>query len=242
MGGGQPYPMMLKHSAARMAVFTRLFGLKCFERIAGWTNGTQTSPLPTDARLIRRAALFMGFAPKLHGYYRQTVDDVFDWDATQDRAQHLQRNFLAAFSVFTTATFNFGPRTVTFPHIDFGNLAWGWCAITALGWFDANLGGHLILWDLKLIIRFPPGSTILIPSAILRHSNIKIRPWETRFSFTQFTPAAMFRWAYNGCRTDKDVEAKMTPETEAQRREDRMRRWQEGVKMYRVWNSVPNGP
>jgi hypothetical protein len=184
----------------------------------------------------------MGFAPKLHSYYRQTVDDVFDWDATQDRAQHLQRNFLAVFSVFTTATFNFGPRTVTFPHIDFGNLAWGWCAITALGWFNANLGGHLILWDLKLIIRFPPSSTILIPSAILRHSNIKIQPWETRFSFTQFTPAAMFRWAYNGCRTDKDVEAKMTPETEAQRWEDRMHRWQEGVKMYWVWNLVPNGP
>ncbi|KAJ7823367.1 hypothetical protein B0H13DRAFT_1447898, partial [Mycena leptocephala] len=177
MGGGQPYPMPLRHSPAHLAVFTGLFGLKCFEHISGWTN-----------------ALFMGFTPKLHDYYRRTVDTVFEWDAAQDHARHLQRNFLTTLSVFTTATFNFGPRTVTFPHIDFGNLAWGWCAITTLGWFDPNLGGHLILWDLKLIIRFPPGSTILLPSAILRHSNIKIRPWERHFSFTQFTPAAIFRF------------------------------------------------
>jgi hypothetical protein len=184
----------------------------------------------------------MGFAPLLHEYYQQTMDDLFEWDAAQDRPKHLSRNFAASFSAFTTATFNFGPFTVTFPHIDFGNLAWGWCAITALGWFDPDLGGHLILWDLKLIIRFPPGSTILIPSAILRHSNVKIRAGESRYSFTQFTPAAIFRWIYNGCKTDKDVETseKTTPEQREQRRQDRMRRWQDGVKMYRVWNARPN--
>ncbi|KAJ7620521.1 hypothetical protein DFH06DRAFT_1010638, partial [Mycena polygramma] len=38
--------------------------------------------------------------------------------------------------------------------------------------FDPNLGGHLILWDLNLVIRFPPGSSIFIPSALLRHSNV----------------------------------------------------------------------
>ncbi|KAJ7038729.1 hypothetical protein C8F04DRAFT_950891, partial [Mycena alexandri] len=95
-----------------------------------------------------------------------------------------------AFSVFTTATFNFGPITVTFPHIDFGNLAWGWCVITVLGWFNPDRGGHLILWDLKLIIRFPPGASILIPSAILRHANVKIQPGERRYSFTQTTASA----------------------------------------------------
>jgi hypothetical protein len=67
---------------------------------------------------------------------------------------------------------------VTFPHLDFANLAWGWCAITALGDFDPDKGGHLILWDLKLIIRFPPGSTILIPSTLIHHSNTSIHPHE----------------------------------------------------------------
>ncbi|KAJ7809608.1 hypothetical protein B0H13DRAFT_1668022, partial [Mycena leptocephala] len=111
----------------------------------------------------------------------------------------LQRNFLTALSVFTTATFNFGPRTVTFPHIDFGNLAWGWCAITALGWFDPNLGGHLILWDLKLIICFPPGSTILLPPRFFDTLTSRYAPGKC-FSFTQFTPAAIFRFVYNAAR------------------------------------------
>jgi hypothetical protein len=93
------------------------------------------------------------------------MDQIHDWNP------NLTRNFSATVSVFATATFNFGPQTVTFPHLDFVNLPWGWCTITALGDFDPNKGGHLILWDLKLIICFPPGSTILIPSALIRHSN-----------------------------------------------------------------------
>ncbi|KAF7342933.1 hypothetical protein MVEN_01723100 [Mycena venus] len=222
MGSGQPFPMMLQHSVVNTTIFAGLFGLKCFERIAGWTN--------------------TGFAPLLHEYYRQTLDDLFTWDAGQDREKHLRCNFLRRFSVFAAATFNFGPHTVTFPHIDFGNLAWGWCAITALGWFNPDLGGHLILWDLKLIIHFPPGSTILLPSAILRHLNVKIQPGESRYSFTQFTPAGLFHWVYNRFRTDRDINTapNTSPEEHERHWADRMQRWQEGVKMYHVWDKAPN--
>ncbi|KAJ7085996.1 hypothetical protein B0H15DRAFT_782264, partial [Mycena belliarum] len=226
MGGGQSYPMNLSHLPARLATFSRLFGLQCFERIAGWTNGK---------------LLFMGFAPALHGYYTRTLDELFAWDGAQKRAKHLQRNFRRALSVFATATFNFGPCTATYPHIDFGNLAWGWCAITALGPFDPDRGGHLILWDLKLVVRFPPGSTVLIPSAILRHSNVKIQPGERRYSFTQYTPAGIFRWVYNDCRTERQAnDPRCTPAHEQERRQrDRAERWSEGLKMYRTW---PAGP
>jgi hypothetical protein len=65
---------------------------------------------------------------------------------------------------------NFGPKTMCFPYKDFGNLAYGFCAVTALGRYNPKMGGHLILWDLKLAIEFPPGCTILIPSATLHHS------------------------------------------------------------------------
>ncbi|KAK0435336.1 uncharacterized protein EV420DRAFT_1653282 [Desarmillaria tabescens] len=80
-------------------------------------------------------------------------------------------------SIFCACTFNFGPKTATFEHTDSGNLPFGWCSVTALGRFNPKQGGHLILWDLKLVIEFPPGSTILFPSAILRHSNTPIRLW-----------------------------------------------------------------
>ena len=59
------------------------------------------------------------------------------------------------------ATFNFGPSTVSFIHTDPGNLPYGWCPITSLGPFDPKCGGHLILWDLQLVIKFPPGGAVL---------------------------------------------------------------------------------
>ncbi|KAF8139523.1 hypothetical protein K438DRAFT_1785611 [Mycena galopus ATCC 62051] len=95
--------------------------------------------------------------------------------------------------------------TVTRCHVDGLNLAWGWCSITALGNFDADYGGHLVLWDLKLVIRFPAGSTILLPSATLRHSNVGIAEEETRYSFTQFSAAGLFRWVDNGFKSDLTV-------------------------------------
>ncbi|KAF8197638.1 hypothetical protein K438DRAFT_1967188 [Mycena galopus ATCC 62051] len=140
-------------------------------------------------------------------------------------------------SVFAAITFNFGPRTVTYPHLDFANLAWGWCAITALGNFDPDKGGHLILWDLKLIIRFPPGSTILIPSALMRHSNTSIQTHETRFSFTQYTSAGIFRFVENGFQSDEAVySGGLSDMDHAARIVARKSHWLEGLKMYRRWD------
>jgi hypothetical protein len=171
--------------------------------------------------------MFEAYAPDVHGYYRRTLNKLHSWD------RRLKRNFLPTLSVFAAATFNFGPVTVTFPHLDFANLAWGWCAITALGDFDPDKGGHLILWDLKLIIRFPPGSTLFIPSALLRHSNTSIQNHEKCFSFTQFTAAGIFRFVDNDFRTDRAInESRLSAADKAQRAEARKNRWIEGLKMY----------
>lgn len=92
-------------------------------------------------------------------------------------------------------TFNFGPRTCTFPHKDLKNLSWGWCSVTSLGSYDPKKGGHLVLWDLKIAVEFPPYSTIFIPSAILLHSNTNIGLDETRLTVTQYSSAGLFGWA-----------------------------------------------
>ncbi|KAJ7056523.1 hypothetical protein C8F01DRAFT_1211255 [Mycena amicta] len=114
-------------------------------------------------------------------------------------------------SVFAACTWNF-VTTVCAPHVDFGNLAWGWCAITALGRFNPNRGGHLILWDLRLVIRFPPGSTIFIPSALLLHSNSPIQAGETRSSFVQYSAGGLFRWIDQGCQTQEEFEENASDE------------------------------
>ena len=82
--------------------------------------------------------------------------------------------------------------------------------ITALGNFNPKLGGHLILWDLHLVIEFPPGSTILIPSASLRHGNTAIQPGEKQYSFTQYTAGGLFRWVEQGFQSTSDWYASLT--------------------------------
>lgn len=142
-------------------------------------------------------------------------------------------------SVFAACTFNFGPQALTVPHIDFANLSWGWCAITSLGRFNPDRGGHLILWDLKLVIRFPPGSTILIPSALIRHSNVPIAADEFRASFTQYTAGGLFRWIRNGFQSDDDFDRKASPEEKAARAAEAETRWKDGVAMYSTLDSLP---
>ncbi|KAJ7026666.1 hypothetical protein C8F04DRAFT_1124811 [Mycena alexandri] len=95
---------------------------------------------------------------------------------------------------------NYKKQAITVPHLDFGDLSWGWHAITALGWFNPDLGGYLILWDLKFVICFTLGATILIPSAIKRSS------------FVQYTARGLFRWIRNGFPTDEAFENTATEE------------------------------
>ncbi|KAF6762167.1 hypothetical protein DFP72DRAFT_597917 [Ephemerocybe angulata] len=136
------------------------------------------------------------FFPQLYKRYHCLRADV------ERHMKDLKWNFQR--SVFSAAAFNFGPRTVTTPHRDSMNLPAGFCAIHALGEYDADLGGHLIVEELGVVIRFPPGSCILIPSAILTHSNTAIQEDEWRVSFTQFSSGALFRYADNGYRTEQE--------------------------------------
>ncbi|KAF7369404.1 hypothetical protein MVEN_00269400 [Mycena venus] len=126
-GGGQQVPGNLAVSPATSILFQRLFALECFFRIAGFANGL---------------SLFHAWNPAVHLYYVSMLDTLTNADP------ELRRNFVRRFSAFAAATINFGPSTVTLPHIDALNLVWGWCAITALGIFNPDLGGHLVLWDL----------------------------------------------------------------------------------------------
>jgi hypothetical protein len=84
------------------------------------------------------------------------------------------------------------------------------------------------------VIRFPPGSTLLIPSALVRHSNVPIRAHETRSSITQYTAGGLFRWVRNGCKTDEAFQCSASKEEKAARAAEDAQRWEEGVKMFSV--------
>ncbi|KAF9471525.1 hypothetical protein BDN70DRAFT_819895, partial [Pholiota conissans] len=142
-------------------------------------------------------------------------------------------NIWASFAV------NFGPYTVCQSHQDFANLSFGWCGITALGDFDLKEGGHLVLWDLKLIIQFPPGSTILIPSSVITHSNVPISRLETQLSFTQFSAGGLFHWVDQGFQSTDSYLATLTPEGEEENLRRREERCKLGLFLFSTMCSLP---
>ncbi|THU82217.1 hypothetical protein K435DRAFT_691979, partial [Dendrothele bispora CBS 962.96] len=213
-GGGQKEPCNLRLSKNQDRLITSiLLSSFSFQCIAGFAN-----------------SLFAAYAPLTYALYRESMNKLFDSDAT------LRRPFLK--SVFAAVTFNLGPRTRTRPHTDQANLSFGWCAITALGNFDPDCGGHLILWDLGLMIRFPPGSTILIPSALLVHSNAPVSSHETRYSVVQYSAAGLFRWVHNGCQSDKTFKENATAEQLVNWEEERRERWVRCADKFSYWNDL----
>jgi hypothetical protein len=179
-------------------------------------------------------ACFATWAPKLYAYYIDHLSLLYA------KYPSLKRNFLN--SIFACAMFNFGPTACTFDHTDPGNLLFGWCAITALGSFDHRLGGHLVLWDLRLVIEFPPGSIILIPSATLRHSNVAIRPGETRYSFTQYTAGGLFQWVNHSFQPATFYMARLKGEQKVVEELRSANRWTMGVNLFSKVASLQQPP
>ncbi|KAJ7822683.1 hypothetical protein B0H14DRAFT_2370619, partial [Mycena olivaceomarginata] len=123
-------------------------------------------------------------------------------------------------------------------HTDAGNKADGMCLIGALGNFDADKGGHLVCWDYNLIVRFPAGCSILIPSAVVTHSNTPIQDGEDRFSLIQYSAGGLFRWIANGFRSDLAWAASASAAGLARREEDRKSRWRTALKKFALWKDV----
>lgn len=85
-----------------------------------------------------------------------------------------------------------------------------------------------MLWEIKKVVEFPPGSLVLIPSATITHSNTPIQPGETRTSFTQFCAGALFRYVDNGFRTEAALK-KDDPVAYQRMCEEKDGRWQMGL-------------
>ncbi len=163
------------------------------------------------------------YVPEVYNEYARTLDQICEEDAS------LRRPF--GNNVFAGVTFNLGPRVVTSRHRDHLNLPFGWCCVTVFGEFNHTRGGHLVLWDLGLVIEVPPGATYLIPSAILEHSNLGIAEGETRMSITQYSAGGLFRWLRCGSRTQAAFER------DGGRLEAGPSRWDAGIALLGKWAS-----
>ncbi|KAI0054614.1 hypothetical protein BV25DRAFT_1816823, partial [Artomyces pyxidatus] len=213
-GGGPEAPYLVDNKKpTKHEAFKRLTRNPAMARIAGFASSA-----------------FNMAAPRLFTRYRDVVASI----QTEDGG--LEKPFRN--SVFPTATFNFGPRAVTYPHRDYQNVPYGWCAITALGNYNPKTGGHIYLWELGLVIEFPPGSTILIPSAIITHGNTPIQEGETRKSFTQYCAGALMRWHTYGFRTEATLRRE-DPELHKQLVRTTSQRVQDALGLFSLWREIP---
>ncbi|KAL1658545.1 hypothetical protein GGF50DRAFT_67011 [Schizophyllum commune] len=208
-GGGQKEPGPLKHTDKTRRELMSIVKLKPMQRIAHVNSGA-----------------LQNWQPDAHEHYADTKKKLTDWKP------RLARFFNFPKSVWSCLTINFGPRTVAVAHRDFGNLSHGFCAITALGRFNPDRGGHLIVRELRLVIRFPPGSSIIVPSALFTHHNTDIGPDETRYSVTQYTSGAIFRFVEHGCQLDEKYYASLDAEGRRAARKANSGRWKKGVAMF----------
>ncbi|KAJ6524918.1 hypothetical protein DFH09DRAFT_1329279 [Mycena vulgaris] len=145
-GGGQKRPGNLVNSPKRQKIINYLLRNKSLRRLAGFQSSG-----------------FARFAPKLWRYYVNNLRLLFE------HHDGLLHNF--SNSIFPAVTFNLGPSVVTDGHFDFNNLMHGLCGVTSAGDFDHTIGGQIHLEQIKLVIDFPSGSGILIPSCLHR-------PWK----------------------------------------------------------------
>ncbi|KAF5380091.1 hypothetical protein D9615_006268 [Tricholomella constricta] len=182
-GGGQTRPGNLVHSTKVRALLDEVLGDPSVQRIAGF-----------------QSSAFAYYAPKIYRDYASNLEALYVHDP------QLQINF--PHSIFPAITINFGPETVTLDHTDPANVAYGMCLLTSGGNYDPTKGGHLILFDLGLVIEFPPGATIMLPSSILRHGNCPIQGGERRISISQYCAGGLFRWVKYGFQTSDSLEAR----------------------------------
>ncbi|TFK60105.1 hypothetical protein BDN72DRAFT_779838, partial [Pluteus cervinus] len=175
-GNGSLQPGNLLQPTNREKLIKRLLSDKAIQRIAGF-----------------QSSVFSYYAPKLYAHFSYRLLRLFEHDET------LQRNF--ANSVFPASSFNLGPQTVSLDHTDASNVGYGLCALASLGNFDSRRGGHLVLFDLGLMIPFPPSTVALLPSGILRHGNTAIQNGETRYSIAQYCAGGLLRWVDYGFKT-----------------------------------------
>ncbi|EIW58911.1 uncharacterized protein TRAVEDRAFT_86929, partial [Trametes versicolor FP-101664 SS1] len=179
-GGGRTVPGHVDNSKWNQKILSDLCAVPAIRRLAGFGSAMLSTYAP---RIFERTQCRLRALREHHPSLRFNFDN----------------------SMYPATTFNFGPATVCVDHTDAANDACNWCHVVALGHFDCDRSGQIVFPDLKLVVRFPHGASILIPLAIVRHGNTPIGPQETRMSMTQYCAGSLLRWVERGFRTVKTL-------------------------------------
>ena len=147
--------------------------------------------------LTPSTALLKHWEPKIYEFYLDLAADLKEHDPS---LQSVDTD-----TAFAAMSFNFGPNATTYEHMDHQNYAAGFCVVTSLGDYDATRGGHLFLRELGLVVEFPVGASILLPSVVIAHGNTLTGKDEYRASMTMYTAAGNVRWRDQGYKIQDDM-------------------------------------
>lgn len=146
----------------------------------------------------------------------------------------------APYTDYAAISVNLKKSQGTFPHLDDKNSQQDMCGVTPTGTFDSTKGGHMILWELRLVIQFPAYSTIFLPSSLITHGNTPIAAGEERASFVFYTAGGLHMFRDLGMSTLANLK-KRYPQKAKQFLKDGPERVKEGLKYFmHVTNFFPN--
>ncbi|KAJ7165263.1 hypothetical protein C8R46DRAFT_901030 [Mycena filopes] len=111
-------------------------------------------------------------------------------------------------SIFTTAEFTFGNSCIH-NRRNVRDVLHGLRAITVLGNYSICV---CVLPSDDIVMRCPPGTTILIEGSVKDYFFSRVGKGETHFLFQQYFDASVQRWIDRGFRSDAEYDAKATPE------------------------------
>ncbi|KAF9039581.1 hypothetical protein BDP27DRAFT_1244790 [Rhodocollybia butyracea] len=205
-GQGQIHPTNFSISAHNQPIVEEILQSREVQQVARFVDQGLQSYFPKVHRLLTNLTRILQNTPGLQ----------------------LKHNFPG--SCFAASQYNF-TNAATGNHIDFMNGFFLCCAIWNGGKFNPKLGGHLILWSLGIVVEFPPGASIIVPSASVVHGNIPIQSDEHRHSVTFFTAAGILRWYFNNFMNDNEFVAKASPSELAAWRAYKQDLWKLGMKM-----------
>lgn len=195
-------------------------------------SGTKTC---IQVLTVTLADCFKTWAPRLHAFYVVCHTILLSiYPNLWSISKHLP---------FAACTVNFGPQTVLKLHRDFKNLVFGWCLVFVLGNFDHTRGGHLILWELKLLIELAPGDMVFLPSGCITHGNIPLAGAdEKRYSVTWYSSGYLFRWIRAGFVNSKLWKAKDGKDfKEWYKKANAKERWSRGWNLFQSLTDLWNG-
>ncbi|KAJ7082830.1 hypothetical protein C8R43DRAFT_886434, partial [Mycena crocata] len=140
-------------------------------------------------------------------------------------------------SVFTTLEIDFrdAPALATKTRDSaFGTFE----AITSVGFYDHEGGGHIEFWDDQISVELAPGATIIFPAGSKRFSFLPVGRREKRYLVRQFCNAGVLRWLDKGGRNDGEFDRSASVQQKEAWEAKRAARGEKYAKLYSKLDEV----